>query len=73
MQAVVAIPSDLGRNFYADLDIDLGNPLEDLAGFVIHMGELIAPGKTDHLALLGKLVKIKAVAPFLFYEVVESA
>lgn len=72
MQAVVAVPTDLSRNFYADLDIDLGNPLEDLAGFVIHMGELIAPGKTDHLALREKLGKTKAVAPFLFYEVVKN-
>ncbi|HJR05929.1 MAG TPA: hypothetical protein VJ842_01430 [Pyrinomonadaceae bacterium] len=74
LQAVVAAPTDdPGRNYYADLDIDLGNPLEDLAGFIVHMGELIAPGKTDHLALRGKLGKLKSVAPFLFYEVVENS
>ncbi|MDQ3803675.1 MAG: hypothetical protein M3416_07585 [Acidobacteriota bacterium] len=72
MQAVVAIPPDPTRNHYADLDIDLGNPLQDVVGFVIHMGELINPGKTDHLALREKLGKNKTLAKFLFYEVVNS-
>lgn len=73
MQAVVAVPADPTRHHYADLDIDLGNPLQDVVGFVIHMGELIDPGKTDHLALREKLGKNKAVAPFLFYEVVKNS
>jgi hypothetical protein len=29
----------------ADLDIDLGNPLEDLAEFAVRIGELLAPGR----------------------------
>ena len=73
MQAVVAIPPDPTRNHYADLDIDLGNPLQDVVGFVIHMGELINPGKTDHLALREKLGKNKTIAQFLFYEVVKNS
>jgi hypothetical protein len=73
MQAVVAVPKDPSRNHYADLDIDLGNPLQDVVGFVIHMGELIDPGKTDHLALREKLGNNKTVAPFLFYEVFKNA
>jgi hypothetical protein len=74
MQAVVAVPTDdLTRNHYADLDIDLGNPLQDVVGFVIHMGELINPGKTDHLALREKLGKNKTIAQFLFYEVVKNS
>ena len=73
MQAVVAVPKDPTRNHYADLDIDLGNPLQDLKGFVIHMGELINPGRTNHLDLREKLGKNKTVAPFLFYEVVKNA
>jgi hypothetical protein len=73
MQAVVAVPADPTRQHYADLDIDLGNPLQDVVGFVIHMGELINPGKTDHLALREKLGKNKTVAPFLFYEVVKNS
>ena len=72
MQAVIAIPPDPTRNFYADLDIDLGNPLQDVAGFVIHLGELINPGKTDHLALREKLEKTKSLAPFLMYKVIEA-
>lgn len=73
MQTVIAIPPDPTRNFYADLDIDLGNPLQDVVGFVIHLGELINPGKTDHLALREKLGKTKALVPFLMYNVIEAA
>ena len=35
-----AVPPSPGGNYYADLDIDLGNPLQDLDGFIVHMGEL---------------------------------
>lgn len=73
MQAVIAVPDDPTRNHYADLDIDLGNPLQNVAGFVIHMGELINPGKTDHFALHDKLAANKTLAKFLFYEVVNNA
>ena len=73
MQAVVAVPPDPTRLHYADFDIDLGNPLQDVVGFVIHLGELIDPGRTDHLALREKLGKNKTVAKFLFYEVVKNA
>lgn len=69
MQAVVAVPHDITRHHYADFDIDLGNPLQDVVGFVIHLGELINPGKTDHLALREKLGSNKTIAQFLFYEV----
>ena len=72
MQAVIAVPPEPTRNFYADLDIDLGNPLQDVAGFVVHLGELIDPGRTDHLALRAKLGKNKTILPFLSYEVVDS-
>jgi hypothetical protein len=43
-----------------------------VVGFVIHMGELINPGKTDHLAMREKLGKDKTIAKFLFYEVVKN-
>jgi hypothetical protein len=49
MQVVVAYPEGEppdGR-YYADVDIDLGNPLRDLEGFVIHIGELLSGGATD--------------------------
>ncbi len=73
VQAVVAVPKDPSRNHYADLDIDLGNPLHSPVGFVIHMGELLNPGRTDHLALREKLGKNKTIAPFLFYDIVKTS
>jgi hypothetical protein len=71
LQAVVAYPpaDDAQRNHYADIDIDLGNPLEDVAGLLIHFGELLAPGQTDHLKLRARLAKDKLVKPFLYYVV----
>ena len=57
MQVVVAAPSVGTAPFCADMDIDLGNPLEDIDGFVVHMGELAAGGDTDHLALRPDLAK----------------
>jgi hypothetical protein len=67
LQAVVAVPkSGRGRHF-ADLDIDLGNPLEDVRGFAVHMGELIDPSITDHLALHEKLRR-PPTGDFLLYE-----
>jgi len=57
MQVVVAAPSVGTAPFCADMDIDLGNPLEDIDGFVVHMGELAAGGDTDHLALRPDLGK----------------
>jgi len=73
LQASVALPpaNTTHQRHYADLDIDLGNPLQDVQGFFIHMGELIDPGKTDHLALWKKLKKGKA-ADFLYYKVVTA-
>jgi hypothetical protein len=73
MQAVAAIPpgGDTGRPHYADLDIDLGNPLQDLDGLFTHFGELLDPGQTDHLALAAKLAK-GPTAEFLYYKVVRT-
>jgi hypothetical protein len=73
MQAVVAVPPEGGstRTYYADLDIDLGNPLQDVEGVLIHFGELLAPGKTDHLKLAATLAK-GATADFAYYKVVKT-
>lgn len=73
MQAVVAVPKerDPNRDFYAELDIDLGNPLQDVVGALIHFGEVITPGKTDHLKLHQKLNK-GVTKDFLHYRVVEG-
>lgn len=73
MQAVAAIPpgGDTMRSHYADLDIDLGNPLQDLDGLFTHFGEILDPGQTDHLALAAKLAK-GPTAEFLYYEVIRT-
>lgn len=73
MQLVIASPrNNAALPHFADLDIDLGNPLQDVQGIVIHFGELLAPGKTDHLKLAGKLAK-GATADFVYYKVVEAS
>lgn len=70
LQAVIAIPpAGYARRFYADFDLDLGNPLQDVVGFAIHMGELLNATQTDHLALWKDLSK-QAAGKFLFYKVV---
>jgi hypothetical protein len=57
LQVVIAAPGNRSGSHYADLDIDLGNPLRDLKGAVVHLGELIDPGETDHLKLYNKMAK----------------
>lgn len=70
MQAVVAVPpgGDPNRPHYVDLDIDLGNPLQDVEGFLIHFGEILAPGKTDHFGLAKKLAG-GPTSEFMYYDV----
>jgi hypothetical protein len=71
MQAVVALPTGTqSGNLYADLDIDLGNPLQDIEGVFIHCGELCDPqGLTDHLELHDPLEQQPA-KDYLYYDVV---
>jgi hypothetical protein len=73
LQAVVAVPpgGDTDRPHYADLDIDLGNPLQDLNGLFTHFGEILDPGQTDHLKLAEKFSK-GTTADFLYYKVVRA-
>lgn len=69
LQAVVA-EAPAGYAFtFADIDLDLANPLQDVVGFVVHMGELIGGDPTNHLDLRKKLAKTPAGA-FLYYKVV---
>lgn len=71
MQIVIAVPpSDLPHT-YVDLDLDLGNPLQDVLGFLVHMGELLDGKPTNHLDLRKKLAKTRA-RDFLYYSVVAS-
>jgi hypothetical protein len=68
LQAVVAIPPNGGGRYYADLDLDLGNSLQDVAGFLIHMAEVADRRPTDHLDLQKQLAK-GATGKFLYYRV----
>ncbi|HYI93426.1 MAG TPA: hypothetical protein VEX68_07775 [Bryobacteraceae bacterium] len=71
MQLTLAIPDDGEAPQYADIDIDLGNPFVTPLGFVVHLGELIDSGKTDHLGLRKKL-QDTASSDFLYYRIVED-
>jgi hypothetical protein len=69
MQVVVAVPpSDLSYT-YAEMDLDLANPLQDLVGFFVHMGELVDGKATNHLDMRKVLAKSSA-REFLYYTVV---
>jgi len=74
LQFVVAVPpSDYDQStVYADIDIDLGNPLWDLEGIVIHLGELLDSGKTDHMKLRAALSGT-AESEFLYYDLVKAS
>ncbi|HKB13457.1 MAG TPA: hypothetical protein VKD69_22480 [Vicinamibacterales bacterium] len=71
MQVVVAYPPGSGDGrYFADVDIDLGNPLRDVEGFVIHMGELLSGTDTDHIDLHDVLARSKQpTAPYIYYDV----
>ena len=70
MQVVVAKPSDPGAGCFADLDIDLGDPLAGLVGFAIHIfGELGDDAAvTDHLDLHDALVGDPSLKEFVYYD-----
>lgn len=68
MQAVVACPPPDLPYTYAEFDLDLGNALQDLVGFFVHMGELLDGKPTNHLDLRRGLAKTKA-SKFLYYKV----
>ena len=69
LQIVIAEPKFDHPRVYADLDIDLGNPLWDLDGFIVHLGELLDPARTDHFDLHRKLTK-GDTGDFVFYRIV---
>ncbi len=68
LQIVVAQPAFDSSRVFTDLDIDLGNPLWDLEGFFVHLGELLDTGYTDHFALRSKLVKA-GLGEYMFYDI----
>ncbi|HYN07168.1 MAG TPA: hypothetical protein VES67_07235 [Vicinamibacterales bacterium] len=60
LQIVVAEPPPGHTTAYAEFDLDLGNALQDVVGFVVHMGELLDGKPTNHLELHRKLAAKKA-------------
>ncbi len=84
LQAVVAVPlirklrpkekygpelDDTKGRYFVDLDIDLGVVQRDLLGAITHFGELIAPGRTNHLDVGKKLARQKATKDLIYYRV----
>jgi hypothetical protein len=70
VQIVVAIPPNPGLGYFADIDIDLGNPFMDVRGLVVHALEVASEAVTDHLEMWKQLADDPDVRPFLAYEVV---
>lgn len=68
LQVVVAKPPAGCDYTYAEFDLDLGNALQDIEGFVVHMGELVDGKSTNHLDLRPLLAKGPA-REFLNYSV----
>jgi hypothetical protein len=69
LQTVVARPPIGSAHTYAEFDLDLGNALQDLEGFVVHLIELADGKPTNHLDLRKNLAKT-AARDFLYYDVV---
>jgi len=68
LQLVMSTPQANFAHTFLDADLDLGNPLQDVAGLIVHLGELLNGTPTNHLDLAGKLSKGKA-KPYLYYRV----
>jgi hypothetical protein len=69
LQMVIAQTRPPLDRCYVDFDLDLGNPLQDVAGFIVHIGELLDGNPTNHLDLRRKLRNGKA-GQFIPYTVV---
>jgi len=68
LQLVIAVPPVGSAHTYAEFDLDLANPLQDVLGFVFHVGELLDGKATNHLDLRKKLSEGKA-GEFLYYTI----
>lgn len=68
LQMVIAVPPVGLAHTYAEFDLDLANPLQDVLGFVVHVGELLDGKPTNHMDLRKTLAKGKAT-DFLYYTV----
>ncbi|MEO8678611.1 MAG: hypothetical protein ABI665_06175 [Vicinamibacterales bacterium] len=70
LQMVIAVPPIDLPYTYAEFDLDQANPLQDLTGFVVHMGELLGGKQTNHLDLRKKLVA--KAGDYLYYTVIAA-
>lgn len=68
LQMVIAVPAVGLPHTYAEFDLDLANPLQDIVGFLFHVGELLDGKETNHLDLRKQLAGGKA-GEFLYYKV----
>jgi hypothetical protein len=68
LQMVIAVPPVGFAHTYAEFDLDLANPLQDVLGFIVHVGELLDGKATNHLDLRKRLAKGKATE-FLYYSI----
>jgi hypothetical protein len=60
-----------GSPVFAELDIDRANPGLDLLGFFVHTGEVVHPGRTNHIRLREKLAALPAER-FLVYDAIQA-
>lgn len=73
LQTVVAIPpAGNPHGYYADFDLDQADSLQDVAGFVVHMGEIANGTLTDHFALHDKLAQDPEIEPYIYYDVTNA-
>jgi hypothetical protein len=72
LQTVVAVPPDGFTFAHAEFDLDLGNPLQDVVGIVVHIGELLDGKPTNHLDLWKKLAKGRT-KDYVYYRVLAAA
>jgi hypothetical protein len=68
LQTVIARPAVGLAHTYAEFDLDLGNPLQDIEGFIVHMLELADDKPTNHLDLHRVLART-AAREFLYYRI----
>jgi hypothetical protein len=70
MQICIGIPNIPDKKEFpcvADLDLDLGNPLQDVVGFIVHISELFSSNKTDHIEIHDSL-NVDPTKDFLYYD-----
>jgi hypothetical protein len=68
LQTVIAVPPADHPCTYAEFDLDLNNPLQDVVGLIGHLGELLNGKSTNHLDMRKLLARSKA-KDYLYYSI----